>query len=110
MQELYLTLYIDSKYELPYIDLTRRNFWLSYHSMARGKLSVRNDFSAKQKKIQHLNMLTHNEYMKKLTIISISSFHLVESSSTIPVTFYLVLFETLTIIITSSKIHTENPA
>ena len=42
-------------------------------------------FSVEQKYIQHLHMLTYDEYMKKLTTISISSFHLIEISSTITV-------------------------
>ena len=50
---------------------------------------VGNYFAVEQKQIQYLNMLTHDEYMRKLTTISISSFNLIEESITIPVEMVL---------------------
>ena len=48
-------------------------------------------FYVKQKEIQHFHMLTHDEYMKKLTTLSTSYFNLVEVPSTI--TIWMVLYK-----------------
>ena len=73
IQEYWLTIYIDSKYEPPYIELTRNTKGVILPQYGQRKVTkysyehvhflVKKYFSDKQKVIQHLHMLTHGEYI-----------------------------------------------
>ena len=73
IQEYWLTIYNDLKYEPPYIELTKNTKGVILPQYGQRKVTnssyehvhflVRKYFSEKQKLIQHLHMLTHGEYI-----------------------------------------------